>query len=123
MTTLTSQDIKTLEQTRQRLSQLTNSLASLQHLIETTHPLPPWSSLHTLSQVISQNLLSVSTHLSTHSGLLSSLAAYPLPTYPGREKEPELNQLLRKKLEPHVEDWVEDGRKAGEEIEGEVRGG
>lgn len=25
-----------------------------------------------------------------------------------------LNQLLRKKLEPHVEDWVEDGRLAGE---------
>ncbi len=27
-----------------------------------------------------------------------------------------LNQLLRKKLEPHVEDWVEEGRLAGEEV-------
>ena len=27
-----------------------------------------------------------------------------------------LNQLLRKKLEPHVEDWVEEGRKSGEEL-------
>lgn len=40
---------------------------------------------------------------------------YPLPSYPGRDQEPLLNQLLRKKLEPGVEDWVEQGRSAGEE--------
>lgn len=28
-----------------------------------------------------------------------------------------MNQLLRKKLEPHVEDWVEEGRAAGEKLE------
>lgn len=39
-----------------------------------------------------------------------------MPLYPGREQEPVLNQLLRKKLEPHVEDWVEEGRLAGEEL-------
>lgn len=44
------------------------------------------------------------------------MVAYPLPLYPGREQEPVLNQLLRKKLEPHVEDWVEQGRLAGEEV-------
>ena len=27
-----------------------------------------------------------------------------------------LNQLLRKKFEPHVEDWVDEGRLAGEEV-------
>lgn len=47
---------------------------------------------------------------------MSSLVAYPLPSYPGREQEPVLNQLLRKKFEPHVEDWVEEGRLAGEEV-------
>ena len=73
------------------------------------------SSLHSLSQIISQNLASVSAHLTTHAPLLSSLVAYPLPSYPGREQEPVLNQLLRKKFEPHVEDWVEEGRLAGEE--------
>lgn len=74
------------------------------------------SSLHSLSQIISQNLASVSAHLTTHAPLLSSLVAYPLPLYPGREQEPVLNQLLRKKFEPQVEDWVERGRLAGEEV-------
>ena len=74
------------------------------------------SSLHSLSQIISQNLASVSAHLNTHAPLLSSLIAYPLPSYPGREQEPVLNQLLRKKFEPRVEDWVEEGRTAGEEV-------
>lgn len=116
MATLSPQDIKTLEHTRQRLAQLTNSLASLQQQIHTIEPLPPWSSLHSLSQIISQNLASVSAHLTTHAPLLSSLVAYPLPLYPGREQEPVLNQLLRKKFEPQVEDWVEKGRLAGEEV-------
>ncbi|CAF9906794.1 MAG: mediator of RNA polymerase II transcription subunit 8 [Alectoria fallacina] len=116
MATLSPQDIRILEHTRQRLAQLTNSLASLQQQIHTIEPLPPWSSLHSLSQIISQNLASVSAHLTTHGPLLSSLVAYPLPLYPGREQEPVLNQLLRKKFEPHVEDWVEEGRLAGEEV-------
>ena len=66
--------------------------------------------------MISINLTRVAEHLTEHSALLSSLAAYPLPSYPGREQEPLLNQLLRKKLEPHVEDWVEEGKRAGEEV-------
>lgn len=76
----------------------------------------PRSSLHSLSQIISQNLTSVSAHFTTNAPLLSSLVAYPLPSFPGREQEPVLNQLLRKKFEPHVEDWVEEGRLAGEEV-------
>ena len=73
------------------------------------------ASLHSLSQIISQNLASVSAHLNTNAPLLSSLVAYPLPSYPGREQEPVLNQLLRKKFEPRVEDWVEEGRTTGED--------
>lgn len=42
MTTLTPTDIKTLEQTRQRLSQLTNSLVSLQQSLLQSDPLPSW---------------------------------------------------------------------------------
>ncbi|MCJ1367309.1 mediator of RNA polymerase II transcription subunit 8 [Acarospora aff. strigata] len=38
------------------------------------------------------------------------MVAYPLPTFPGRTQENLLGQLLRKKLEPNVEDWVERGR-------------
>lgn len=38
------------------------------------------------------------------------MAVYPLPQFPGRTQENLLGQLLRKKLEPNVEDWVEKGR-------------
>jgi mediator of RNA polymerase II transcription subunit 8 len=50
---------------------------------------------------------------SSQRALLASLAVYPLPAYPGRSEEGLLEQLLRKKLEPGVEDWVERGRDAG----------
>lgn len=34
---------------------------------------------------------------------------FPLPNYPGKTQEALLGQLLRKKLEPGVEDWVAKG--------------
>ena len=43
MATLSQQDLKILEQTRQRLFQLTNSILSLQQNIVQSDPLPPWS--------------------------------------------------------------------------------
>ncbi|KAL9116719.1 MAG: hypothetical protein Q9187_006754 [Circinaria calcarea] len=115
--TLSPPDIKALEQTRQRLSQLTNSLASLQRAITATDPLPPWPSLQSLATIIAQHLTSVSQHLSTHHDLFASMAVYPLPQFPGRTQENLLGQLLRKKLEPNVEDWVVEGRKIGMEAE------
>ena len=38
------------------------------------------------------------------------MVAYPLPNFPGRTQENLLGLLLRKKLEPNVEDWVVEGR-------------
>ena len=35
---------------------------------------------------------------------------YPLPQFPGRTQEHILQQLLRTKLEPEVEEWVERGQ-------------
>ncbi|KAL9632709.1 MAG: hypothetical protein Q9164_005147 [Protoblastenia rupestris] len=118
MATLSAQDIKTLEQTRQRLAQLTSSLSNLQNQIINSDPLPPWPSLHTQTLILSQTLSSLSTQLQTNSPLLASTIVHPLPSYPGREQEPLLNQLLRKKLEPGVKEWVEQGRKAGEDVVG-----
>ena len=74
-------------------------------------------SLHSTSQIIAQNLSSISTQLTSHAPFLSSLTVYPLPSYPGREHENILNQLLRKKLEPRIEEWVGDGREKGLVIE------
>ncbi|KAI9702374.1 MAG: mediator of RNA polymerase II transcription subunit 8 [Candelina mexicana] len=110
MTTLTQQDIKALEQTRQRLFQLTSNLASLQNSIHTSDPLPSWTSLQTTATILQQNLLSLSQHLTTHAALFSSLSVYPLPSFPSKPQEALLGQLLRKKLEPHIEDYVELGR-------------
>lgn len=42
---------------------------------------------------------------------------YPLPEYPGRTQEGLLGQLLRKKLEPGVEDWVQEGVAVGRSLD------
>ncbi|KAI9815991.1 MAG: mediator of RNA polymerase II transcription subunit 8 [Pycnora praestabilis] len=110
MNALSPEDIKALEQTRQRLFQLTNSLNSLQGQIQQSEILPPWTSLQSLATIISQNLLSVSQHMNAHHDRFASMAVYPLSTFPGNTQEGLLTQLLRKKLEPNVEDWVERGR-------------
>ncbi|OQD70661.1 hypothetical protein PENDEC_c022G00469 [Penicillium decumbens] len=115
MATLTSDQIKVLEQSRQRLVQLTRSLGSLIASLNQSDPLPPWSSLQSQASIISNNLVSVSEHLSDHRDLLSSLVAYPGPDYPGRTQASTLEQLLRTKLDPRVEDWVARGRTAGSE--------
>ena len=52
------------------------------------------------------------------------MSIFPLSNYPGKTQEALLGQLLRKKLEPGVEDWVAEGyevaQKAGMEQQ-EVR--
>lgn len=74
------------------------------------------SSLQSQASIISNNLASISAHLSENHELLSSLVAYPGPTYPGLTQGGVLEQLLRTKLEPRAEDWVERGRAAGEAL-------
>ncbi|KAJ5108081.1 hypothetical protein N7456_004756 [Penicillium angulare] len=115
MATLTQEQIKVLEQSRQRLVQLTRSLSSLITSLNQGDPLPQWSSLQSQASIISNNLISVSEHLSEHGDLLSSLVAYPGAEYPGRTQANTLEQLLRTKLDPRVEDWVARGRVAGTE--------
>ncbi|RAL15967.1 RNA polymerase II mediator complex subunit MED8 [Aspergillus homomorphus CBS 101889] len=115
MSTLTPDQIKTLEQSRQRLVQLTHSLASLITSLNQSDPLPSWTSLQSQATIISNNLLTISDHLSDNRDLLSTLVAYPAPSYPSRNptNTVALEQLLRTKLDPRVEDWVARGRKAG----------
>lgn len=127
---LDQDDLKAIEQTRQRLFQLTNNIASLKQDVLRNNPLPPWlvftlracpsnanstsrSSLQTSSSILAQNIQSLTTHLSKHADLLSRTVAYPSTNYPGREQEGLLAQLLRKKIEPQVESWVEGGRAVG----------
>jgi mediator of RNA polymerase II transcription subunit 8, fungi type len=48
--------------------------------------------------------------MKTHSELFEKMVAYPSTNFPGRTQEGLLGHLLRKKLEPGVERWVEEGR-------------
>lgn len=48
--------------------------------------------------------------MSKNADLLNRAAIYPSTNYPGRTQEGVLTHLLRKKLEPQVETWVEEGR-------------
>jgi mediator of RNA polymerase II transcription subunit 8 len=60
--------------------------------------------------LISNNLKNVTAQLEENQELLSSMVVYPLPQFPGRTQEHILQQLLRTKLEPEVEDWVDRGQ-------------
>lgn len=112
-------DVKALDATRHRLQQLTNALTSLRRDIEISDPLPPWSTLLTSSHLLTHHVTALTSYLGTafnsHSdSTISNFSlggqphAYPLPSFPfGPEKENILGQLLRKKLDPEVEEWIE----------------
>jgi mediator of RNA polymerase II transcription subunit 8 len=68
------------------------------------------SSLQASASILASNIEALTLHLSKHSELLSRTVVYPSTNYPGRTQEGLLVQLLRKKLEPHVETWVDEGR-------------
>ncbi|TAQ83392.1 hypothetical protein B7494_g8287 [Chlorociboria aeruginascens] len=112
--TLSQEDTKALEQTRQRLFQLTHNIGSLRASVLSANPLPPWSSLQSSASILSTNIKTLTDYLSAHSDLLSRAVVYPQTNYPGRTQEALLGHLLRKKLEPAVESWVEEGRAAQE---------
>ncbi|KAL2870269.1 RNA polymerase II mediator complex subunit MED8 [Aspergillus lucknowensis] len=116
MTTPTPDQIKSLEQSRQRLVQLTHSLGSLITSLNQSDPLPSWPSLQSQASIISSNLLTLSTHLSENHALLRGISAYPAPEFPTKTHANTLEQLLRTKLDPRVEDWVSRGRRADENL-------
>ncbi|KAM3084459.1 mediator of RNA polymerase II transcription subunit 8 [Clarireedia jacksonii] len=107
---LRQEDLKALDQTRQRLIQLTSNIASLKADFQKGAPLPEYSSVMTSSSILTTNIKSMTDHLSAHGDTLSRIVAFPSTNFPGRTQEGLLLQLLRKKLEPQVETWVDEGR-------------
>ncbi|KAL8900923.1 MAG: hypothetical protein Q9192_000805, partial [Flavoplaca navasiana] len=71
------------------------------------------TSLTTRFTLLSTHLTHLSNLLHTHASTLDNLSVFPLPTFPAKEQENVLLQLLRKKLEPAVEEWVEEGARVG----------
>lgn len=49
-------------------------------------------------------------HMEENKELFRHTVLYPDVNYPGREEAGLLHQLLRKKHDPHVEAWIEEGR-------------
>ncbi|KAK1994950.1 hypothetical protein LX36DRAFT_583397 [Colletotrichum falcatum] len=120
---ISADEFKAIEQTRQRLFQLSNSIQGLKIDVLKSNPLPPPSSLQAQSQILLRNLQSLLETLTENTHVFQHLHVFPDVAYPGRVHENILTQLLRKKLEPGVEEWVERGREATSELRAAASGG
>ncbi|KIX00202.1 uncharacterized protein Z518_10340 [Rhinocladiella mackenziei CBS 650.93] len=109
MATLSPDEVRSLDQARQRLLALHTSLIALRSDIAAQSQLPSWPALQTHANLISNNLQTIVAQLSEHRDTFQSTVAYPLPQFPAKERHFILETLLRTKLEPNVEDWVEEG--------------
>ncbi|KAL1879339.1 hypothetical protein VTK73DRAFT_7176 [Phialemonium thermophilum] len=109
---LTQDELKAIESTRGRLFQLANSLGSLKNDVVKGNPLPTPESLQASAFILQQNLASLQGVITENADLFQRVAVHPSTNFPGRTQEPILLQLLRKKLEPEIETWVDEGRDA-----------
>ncbi|KAF4589421.1 hypothetical protein GQ602_003310 [Ophiocordyceps camponoti-floridani] len=109
---LDDDELKSVEQLVARLAQLSSSIQSLKMDILKSNPLPHASSLQASAQILQRNLQTVLDSLAENADLFGRMALHPATNYPGRTQEGVLTQLLRKKLEPDVEELVVEGREA-----------
>jgi len=133
---LASDELKQLDLMRNRFSQLSNSLASLQKTVFSTQPLPSQfvylgplfpplaihpsltilcvkrESLQASASILLQNVNSIQEITSENAELFQRLSLHPSTNFPGRTHEHVLLTLLRKKLEPDIEGVVEEAREA-----------
>ncbi|KAI1282723.1 mediator of RNA polymerase II transcription complex subunit 8-domain-containing protein [Xylaria sp. FL0933] len=108
---LTQEELKAVEQTRQRLSHLSNSLNSLKNDVFISNPLPNLDSLQASADILNRNVRAIIEILAQNNALFSRVAIHPSTNFPGRTQEGILLQLLRKKPEPDVEATMDEGRK------------
>lgn len=80
-------------------------------------------SIHQSSSLLAGHLTRINDLYAQHAELLRSAHAYPLASFPGYTQEGLLNQLLRKKLEPGVENWIERGLEGGQAGSGAMQNG
>ncbi|KAJ1327907.1 mediator of RNA polymerase II transcription subunit 8 [Microdochium nivale] len=108
---LSQDELKAVEQTRQRLSQLSNSIGSLKNDVMHQYPLPPLESLQASADILQHNLRTLVDTVTQHNDLFTRVAVHPSTNYPGRTQESILFQLLRKKADPDVANSMDEGRK------------
>lgn len=56
---------------------------------------------------LANNLQEIADVLNSQRQLFTTMHAYPMPSFPGTTQEPVLQALLRKKLDPRAEDWID----------------
>ncbi|KAI0007186.1 mediator of RNA polymerase II transcription complex subunit 8-domain-containing protein [Xylariaceae sp. FL0662B] len=103
--------LKAVEQTRQRLSQISSSIGSVKADVFASNPLPSLDSLQASADILQHNLRMLLEITSQNSHLFSRLTVHPSTNFPGRTQEGILLQLLRKKPEPDIATAMDDGRK------------
>ncbi|KAM7224530.1 mediator of RNA polymerase II transcription subunit 8 [Rhypophila decipiens] len=112
---LAPEELKQLEMMRNRFKQLSSSLDSLLRDVYNIQPLPSGESIQTSASILQQHIKSIQDISSENAHLLQRLVVHPSTNYPGRTQEGILLTLLRKKLEPEIEHWVEGAREAAKD--------
>ncbi|KAL1899935.1 mediator of RNA polymerase II transcription subunit 8 [Sporothrix stenoceras] len=116
---LTEKDLQAIDTVRARLYQLTNSVQRLKGDVlmgggrgdgVDSSLLPTPESIQNSAFVLQQNLTSLNDAMGKHAELFRRIVVHPDPMYPGRTEEQILTSLLRKKLEPDVEQVAERAR-------------
>ncbi|KAI0106009.1 hypothetical protein F4814DRAFT_81628 [Daldinia grandis] len=107
---LTQDEFRAIEQTRQRLSQISSSIASLKSDVFINNPLPNLESLQTHTEVLQSMIQSLLSVTSPAAEIFSRIAVHPSTNFPGRTQEMILQRLLRKKPEPDIATSMDEGR-------------
>ncbi|KAF2814897.1 uncharacterized protein BDZ99DRAFT_458863 [Mytilinidion resinicola] len=106
---MTTDDLKALDQARNRMVAIVKSLEGIEGDLMRHEPLPNWPSLQKSSALLLRNITSLLNSTTTNNEALQRMHSSPLATFPGQSQSNLLHQLLRKKLEPNVEDWISEG--------------
>ncbi|KAI7662454.1 hypothetical protein KC318_g8849 [Hortaea werneckii] len=109
--------LRALDQLRQRLLQLSRSLSSMRVDMERSDPVPGWPSIQRDAELAVMNLARAQDAMNEFGAFFRAAHAYPLPSYPGHEKEMMLGMLMRKKLDPKTDDWVTQYSKSPETVQ------
>ncbi|KAI5371211.1 hypothetical protein Slin14017_G020900 [Septoria linicola] len=108
--TLPQDHIRAIDQLRMRLSGLSTSIGLLLADLQKPQndPLVSWPELQKASVNLGQNLEGLANALSAQRQLFTSLHLHPMPNFPGHVQEGLLQQLVRKKLDPKAEAWIDE---------------
>ncbi|KAM3415782.1 Mediator of RNA polymerase II transcription subunit 8 [Cercospora zeina] len=115
--TLPPEHVKAIDLLRMRLAGLSTSIAFLSEALAAPQndPLLAWPELQKASSNIGQHLDSLASALSAQRQLFTLLHLHPLPNFPGHTQKDLLAQLVRKKLDPNAQAWIEESVKISKE--------